>query len=82
MSEAPKYVIDLLKRRTKLSRQLRVVCSKIDNYCAKIGLDYNHPLFNEAALCSDVRIYCEEDAAEFTTLEIIEKVLNEEGGAE
>ena len=28
MNEAPKYVIDLLKRRTKLSRQLRVVCSR------------------------------------------------------
>ena len=77
--KVPKYVQALIRKRTILSRQLRVVCCKIDDYCKKIGLDYSHPLFDEAVLCSDVRIYCEEDAGEKNTLEAIEKVLNDRG---
>lgn len=75
--KVPKYVIKMVKRRTNLSRKLREACIEVDNYCEKIGLDVYHPLFGDACLCSDIRIYCEEDAGERSTLEAIEKVLNE-----
>lgn len=76
--KVPKYVIKMLKRRTRLSRQLRNACIEVDNYCIKIGLVCGHPLFYDACLLSDVRIYCEEDAGEISTLNAIEKVLNGE----
>lgn len=77
MKKVPKYVIEMLKRRTKLSKQLRNACMDVDNYCRSIGLDADHPLFDEAALCTDIRIFCEEGAAEHVTLGAIQKVLNE-----
>ncbi len=79
MKKVPKYVVELLKKRTRYSRKLRNASCAVDEYCAKIGLDYRHPLFDEAVICTDVRIYCEEDAGEGSTLGVIEKVLNEEG---
>ena len=72
MAEIPKYVIELLKKRTILSRKLRVVCCELDDYCRKIGVDFNDP---DACLMSDVRIYCEEDAAYSSTKKVIEKTL-------
>ena len=78
MKKVPKYVVEMVKRRTRLSRQLRSACADVDNYCQSIGLNADHPLFDEAALCTDIRIFCEEDAAEHTTLNVIQKVLNEQ----
>ena len=75
--KVPKHVQKLILRRTKLSRRLRDACSDVDEYCEKIGLNYAHPLFNDAVLCTDTRIYCEEEAGHFSTLEAIEKVLAE-----
>lgn len=76
--KVPKYVVKMLQRRTKAARNLRDACVEVDNYCQSIGLDVYHPLFYNACLCSDVRIFCEEGASETTTLEAIEKVLNGE----
>ena len=78
MKKVPKYVVEMVQRRTRLSRQLRSACADVDKYCESIGLNINHPLFDEAALCTDIRIYCEEDAAQHITLEAIQKVLNEQ----
>lgn len=76
-NDIPKYVQKLVERRTQLARQLCSVSVQVDEYCEKIGLDYNHPLFNDACLCTDVRIYCEADGAKNMTLSTIEKVLAE-----
>lgn len=78
MKQIPKYVDALLKKRTKAARELRNAICNVDSYCEKIGLDYNHPLFSDACLCSDIRIFCEEGASEDTTRKAILKVLNED----
>ena len=75
--KVPRYVQKLILRRTILSMKLREACSAVDNYCEKIGLSPSHPLFEGAVLATDVRIYCEEDAGHFATLDAIEKVLEE-----
>lgn len=74
--EVPKYVIDLVHKRTKAARKFRQMCSAVDEYCASIGLDEFHPLFNDACIYTDIRIWCEEDHSEPNTLEAIKKVLN------
>lgn len=68
----PKYVLRLLNRRRKLSGELMSVCCQIDDYCRKIGVDFEDP---DACLQSDVRIYCELDGAYYCTLSVIEKTL-------
>lgn len=75
--KVPKHVKNLVIKRTLLSRRLRDACSELDAYCDKIGLNVHHPLFDEAVLSTDVRIYCEEDAGFCATLEAIEAVLAE-----
>lgn len=72
----PKYVIRLLERRKKLSQQLMAVCGQIDEYCEKIGVDFNDP---DACLASDIRIYCETDGAYDSTLSVIENTLCHHG---
>lgn len=72
MKQVPKYVINMLEKRSRLSRQLRNVCIEVDRYCEKIGVDFNDP---DAALMTDIRIYCEEDGAFFSTLKAIESAL-------
>ena len=76
--EVPKYVIDLVHKRTKAAQKLRETGIAVDEYCSSIGLDEFHPLFNDACLVTDVRIWCEEDHSESNTLEAIKKVLNGE----
>lgn len=76
----PKYVQKLVERRTRLARKLCSISVEVDKYCEKIGLDYTHPLYNDACLCTDVRIYCEADGAKNMTLSTIEKVLAERKG--
>lgn len=75
--KVPRCAKNLVIKRTLLSRRLRDACSELDEYCANIGLNVHHPLFGDAALSTDVRIYCEEDAGFCSTLEAIEKVLAE-----
>lgn len=75
MAQIPKYVEELLARRQKYAAKLAGVSIKIDCYCASIGLDYNSPLFDNACLCSDVRIYCECDGATNATRRAILKQL-------
>ena len=75
--KVPRYVQKLILRRTRLSLELKDACSSVDDYCEKIGLTYSHPLYEDAVLSSDVRIFCEEDAGHFATLDAIEKVLEE-----
>ena len=70
----PKYIEKLLQRRRNLALDLLGVCEEVDKYCERIGVD----MCNENnALCSDVRIYCEPDAAYSNTKSAIEKVLKE-----
>lgn len=76
--QVPKYVKDLVKKRTKAAVKLREAGSAVDVYCKSIGLDEFHPLFDDACIYTDVRIWCEEDHSEPNTLEVIEKVLNGE----
>ena len=66
------------RKRTKAARNFRAASYKVDEYCESIGLDLNHPLYDDACLCTDVRIWCEEDHSEPNILESIEKVLNGE----
>lgn len=77
MEQVPKYVLKLLERRRDLSRQLMEVCNKVDDYCEKIGVDFNDP---NACLLTDVRIYCEFDGAYKSTLRAIKKTLGVEDG--
>lgn len=56
MKQIPKYVENLLRRRKKLAEQLLEVCSEIDNYCDKIGVDMNN---TDASILSDATIYFE-----------------------
>lgn len=75
MVQIPKYVEELLARRCKYAAKLADVSIKVDHYCASIGLDYNSPLFDNACLCTDVRIYCEFDGATNATKRAILKQL-------
>lgn len=76
--QVPKYVKELVRKRTKAAQKLRETSIAVDKYCEGIGLNVFHPLYGEASLCTDVRIWCEEDHCEPKTLEVIEKVLNGE----
>lgn len=76
--QVPKYVKELVRKRTKAAQKLRETGIAVDEYCSSIGLDEFHPLFDDACIISDIRIWCEEDHAEPNTLEAIEKVLNGE----
>lgn len=75
MSQIPKHIEELLAMRQKYAAKLSDVSIKIDRYCASIGLDYNSPLFDDACLCTDVRIYCEFDGATNSTRRAILKQL-------
>lgn len=76
--QVPKYVKELVRKRTKAAVKFRDASAAVDNYCESIGLDLFHPLFDDACLVTDIRIWCEEDHSEPNTLEAIEKVLNGE----
>ena len=76
--QVPKYVKELVRKRTKAARKFREASKAVDDYCESIGLDIFHPLFYDACLITDIRIWCEEDHSEPNTLEAIEKVLNGE----
>lgn len=75
----PKYVDQMLKRRTRLSKLLRNTCCELDDYCAKIGVDFNDP---DACLMSDIRIYCEQDGGESLTRAVIERTLRKNAEVE
>lgn len=75
--KVPKRVKRLILKRTMLSRQLRQAITDIDEYCESIGLNFNHPLYEEAVLATDIRIFCEEDAGCVSTITAIEAVLAE-----
>lgn len=68
----PKRMVNLLKKRVKLSNELNGVCKEIDNYCKEIGVDFNDP---DVCLQTDIRIYCETDAGMGSTLRVIKKTL-------
>ena len=73
MKNVPKYIIRMLEKRRRLSAELMQVCFELDEYCRKIGVDFQDP---DACLQTDVRIYCEFDGAYNSTLSVIEKTLN------
>lgn len=75
--KVPRYVQKLVLKRTMLSKKLRQATIAVTDYCESIGLDVFHPLYDEAVLSTDIRIYCEEDAGLFSTLKAIEQVLTE-----
>ena len=76
--QVPKYVKDLVRKRTKAAAKFRETSQAVDDYCESIGLNVLHPLFDDACLMTDIRIWCEEDHSEPNTLKAIEKVLNGE----
>lgn len=76
--QVPKYVKELVRKRTNAAAKLRKTSVAVDEYCKSIGLDLDHPLFDDACLMTDIRIWCEEDHSEPNTLNAIEKVLNGE----
>jgi len=65
----------MLEKRRILSQKLLSACVEVDNYCRKIGVDFDDP---EACLTSDIRIYCEFDGAYGSTLRVIQKTLNQQ----
>lgn len=67
----PKKIIRLLERRMELSQKLMATCGEVDEYCRKIGVDFDDP---DAALQTDVCIYCEADGAYASTLKAIKKL--------
>lgn len=71
----PKYVLRLLKRRSRLSQDLMQVCAEVDQYCERIGVDFSDP---DACLQTDVRIYCEADGAYHSTLGVIQRTLDKQ----
>jgi hypothetical protein len=75
--KVPRYVQKLVLKRTMLSKKLRQASIAVTDYCESIGLDMFHPLYEEAVLNTDIRIYCEEDAGHHSTLAAIEQVLAE-----
>lgn len=72
MKKIPKYVENMLQRREKLALQLMGVCSQVDEYCEKIGVDMNDP---SASLLTHVTIYCEPWTAISCTRNAILKAL-------
>lgn len=75
MAQIPKYVEKILERRRNYARKLAEASIAVDDYCQSIGINYNSPLFDEACLCTDVRIYCEFDGATNSTRKAILKQL-------
>ena len=73
--KVPKYVLNLLDKRRKLANDLIGACVKVDDYCEKIGIDLTD---TNAALVTDVRIYCEPDVAYLCTYKAIKSKLNDE----
>ena len=69
MASIPKYVEKLLQRREKLAFELIDVCSKIDDYCEKVGVDMDDSCKN--SVLTDVTIYCEPWNARVNTREAI-----------
>ena len=76
--EVPKYVQDLLDRRYKLALKLADVCSQVDDYCTKIGIDIVDKEFADIMLHGHVGIYTEPYIAKQEVTEAILKVLNKE----
>lgn len=66
-----------LKDRTKYMQKAMSAGNVIDDYANKIGLNENHPDFEDACLYSDVRIYCEVGCSEEITRKALMKVLSE-----
>ena len=75
--KVPKKVLKMLERRTRYARELRNAICDLDNWCESIGLGTQHPKYEDACLCSDIRIFCEEGAGEAITLAAIKEVLSE-----
>lgn len=75
MAQIPKYAEKLLERRRNYARKLADASIAVDDYCKSIGIDYNSPLFDDACLCTDVRIYYEFDGATNSTRRAILKQL-------
>ena len=69
----PKYALKLLERRRRLAQELMCACYAVDEYCKKIGVDFNDP---NACSMTDIRIYCEVDGAYGDTLAAIKKALD------
>ena len=70
----PKYVLKMLQRRADLAMKLMDACSKVDEYCEKVGVDMD--MFEENSIFTHVSIYCEPWNAYSNTLQAIEKALN------
>lgn len=79
--ELPKRIEKALKDRTKYLNKAREAGYVIDDYARKIGLDEFHPLYEDACLCSDIRIFCEEGHCESNTREALQKVIAERSKA-
>ena len=76
--DIPKYVQDLLRRRYKLALKLADVCSEVDAYCEKIGIDITTKEYADIMLHGHVGIYTEPYIALKEVFEAIENKLNEE----
>lgn len=68
----PKKLLNLLKRRTQLARDLISACVAVDQYCEKLGMDI---FDDDACLGTDIRIWCEFDGAYTITLRAVKKAL-------
>lgn len=72
--EIPKYVQRMLDRRRKLAWALMNACADVDDYCKKIGIDFDDK--DDPCLLSNVMIYAEPDTAYVVTAQAILKALN------
>jgi hypothetical protein len=75
--DVPKYVLRALDRRERYGKKLLKATVEVNKYCEKIGLDWNHDRYDDAALGSHVMIFTEPEVAKLNTLAEIERVLEE-----
>lgn len=64
----PQYIEKALKRRMNLAERLAAVCTDLDGYCERIGVDLSAP---DNSLLSDATIYCEPYTAYQNTRDAI-----------
>ena len=64
----PKYIDELLRRRTKLARQLDIVCYSLDDWLDKNGVEPDSACYH-----TGVETYVNPDASEREVRRAIEK---------
>lgn len=66
----PKYIDDLLKRRTQLAKQLDGICYQLDNWLDKNGVEPDSACYH-----TGVETYVNPDSSEYNVRQAIEEII-------